>query len=115
MSVRIRWTAHIHTDNCAYDSDANKVLPQRLIVLCIALAEGLKIVSGIDKKRSAGERWRDALMFLLERRLAGAFMSREEWVHDARAICVRMHVHVCDMCRVIWSQNISIRLVRECV
>lgn len=55
MSVRIKWTAHIQTENCASDSDANKVLQQRLIVLLITLAEGLKIVSGIDRKKSAGE------------------------------------------------------------
>lgn len=55
MSVRFRWTAHIQRENCADDSDANKVLQQRPIVLLMALAGGLKIVSGIDKKRSAGE------------------------------------------------------------
>lgn len=55
MSVRVRWTAHIQRENCADDSDANKVLQQRPIVLLMALAWGLKIVSGIDKKRSAGE------------------------------------------------------------
>lgn len=55
MSLHIKWTAHILTENCTDDSDANKALQQRLIVLLIALAEGLKIVSVFDKKRSAGE------------------------------------------------------------